>query len=53
MILLQVACAYLLLLSGCATFQKDKEEIKKVSHDLIDEAIDASNTAKPVPVPSK
>jgi hypothetical protein len=29
-----------LFLASCATFQKDKEEIKKVSHDLVDEALD-------------
>lgn len=32
-----------ILLCACQTFQKDKAEIKKVSHDLIDEAIDYSD----------
>jgi hypothetical protein len=31
----------IILLTSCAVLQKDKEEIKKISHDAVDEEIES------------
>lgn len=33
----------MICITSCQTFKKDRQEIKKVTHDLIDEAVDGVN----------
>jgi len=35
---LSILCV--ILLTACAVFEKDKEEIKKIGHDVVDEGVE-------------
>ena len=36
----EISIVCLLLLTACAVFEKDKEEFKKIGHDVVDEGVE-------------